>query len=88
MRHRGAGVGLEIGVDDYLNRLWSPANLSGDAATTATGMTQAQLDLLSATYNVTSITQAIGAGMQTAADIDILFNQAAACVASAVTVST
>ncbi len=42
---------LEIGEDAYLTRLWSPVNLSGDAAVTATGQTQLQLDALSATYN-------------------------------------
>lgn len=44
--------GLDIGEDSYLGRLTPPANLSGDAATTATGLTQAQLDVLSATYDL------------------------------------
>lgn len=78
--------GLGIGVDDYLNKLWAPANLSGDVATTATDMTQPQLDALSATYNVTSITQAIGAGPQEPADVDVLFNQAATATTSTVSV--
>jgi uncharacterized phage protein gp47/JayE len=50
--------GLAIGVDSYLNKLWSPANLSGDAATLSSGQTQVALDLLSGTYNLTSIVQA------------------------------
>jgi uncharacterized phage protein gp47/JayE len=70
-------AGLGIGENDYLNRLFAPANLSGDTATTALGQTQSQLDALSTTYNVTSITQAIGSGAQEAADIAIAFNQAA-----------
>lgn len=49
---------LAIGEDAYLNRIWSPANLSGDAATEATGLTQAMLDALSNTYNLSSIFQA------------------------------
>lgn len=77
---------LDIGVTDYLNRLWAPANLSGDAATGATGLTQAQLDTLSATYTITVLTQAIGAGPQEAADVDIAFNQAASSTTVGVTV--
>jgi uncharacterized phage protein gp47/JayE len=49
---------LAIGADSILNKLWSPVNLAGDAATTATGLSQAQLDVLSATYNATALFQA------------------------------
>lgn len=49
---------LAIGQDSQLNKLWSPVNLTGDAATTATGQTQAQLDALGNTYNATAIYQA------------------------------
>lgn len=49
---------LPIGDDSYLNRLLAPLNLSGDAATLATGQSQTALDALSATYNVTSVYQA------------------------------
>lgn len=48
---------LAIGEISYLGRLWGPANLSGDAAVTATGLAQTQLDLLSATYTVLAISQ-------------------------------
>jgi hypothetical protein len=48
---------LAIGEYSYLGRLWGPANLSGDAATAATGLSQTQLDALSSTYTVLSITQ-------------------------------
>lgn len=44
--------GFAIGQDSLLGKLFGPANLSGDAATSSSGMTQAQLDLLSATYNL------------------------------------
>lgn len=78
---------LDIGVIDYVNRLWAPANLSGDVATTATGMTQAQLDALSVTYNITSLTQAATPAMPTYADVAILFNQAASGSVGAVNIT-
>jgi len=40
-------------------------------------MTQAQLDAISVTYNVTGITQALHNGMQEVQDLVIAFNQAA-----------
>lgn len=46
---------LSIGEICYLSRLWAPANLSGDAATDATGLTQIQLDALSRTFAIASI---------------------------------
>lgn len=70
--------GLGIGIDSYLNRLYSPANLNGDAAIAATGLTQLQMDALSATYNVTSIAQS-RSGSPSAADVSIAFNEAATC---------
>jgi uncharacterized phage protein gp47/JayE len=69
--------GLSIGETSFLNRLWVPANLNGDNATDATGLTQAQLDVLSKTFNVTSIMQARGGGAPAAADVAIAFNEAA-----------
>lgn len=44
--------GFAIGQDSLLGKLFGPANLSGDAAVSSSGMTQAQLDALSATYNL------------------------------------
>lgn len=41
-----------IGQDSLLGKLFGPANLSGDAATSSSGLTQAQLDVLSNTYNL------------------------------------
>jgi hypothetical protein len=44
--------GFAIGQDSYLGKLFGPANLAGDAATSSSGLTQAQLDALSNTYNL------------------------------------
>lgn len=49
---------LDIGEDSYVNRLWAPVNLSGDAATTATGLSQTSLDALRNTYNPLAVYQA------------------------------
>lgn len=51
--------GLAIGESSYLSRLFSPANLTGDAATEATGLDQLVLDTLSSTYNISSLYQAL-----------------------------
>lgn len=78
--------GLDIGEDSYLNRLWAPANLSGDAATSSSGQTQTVLDVLSKTYNVVSILQA-RAGAPAAADVAIAFNEAATCAVADITLN-
>ncbi|MBB3004351.1 putative phage protein gp47/JayE [Paraburkholderia tropica] len=44
--------GFSVGQDSYLGKLFGPANLSGDAATSSSGQTQAELDVLSNTYNL------------------------------------
>ncbi len=51
--------GFAIGQGSMLGKLFGPANLSGDAATNSSGLTQPQLDALSNTYNlpVTNIYQ-------------------------------
>lgn len=79
--------GLDVGEDSYIARLYSPVNLSGDAATAATGQTQAALDLLSKTYNITSITQARHGGSQAPTDVAIAFNEAAAAVLTNLTLT-
>ena len=48
---------VDIGETSFHNRLFAPANLSGDAATDATGISQAQLDMLSDTFNIAKIEQ-------------------------------
>jgi uncharacterized phage protein gp47/JayE len=72
-------TGLAIGEKSYLNRLYAPANLSGDAATLSSGFSQAVLDGLASTYNVVSITQS-RSGPPVAADVALAFNEAAFCV--------
>jgi len=83
---------LGIGANVYLNKLFAPANLSGDIilqginAASNSSYTQAQLDVFASTYTVSSITQAITGNTQTAADIGILFNQMAYCSTANITV--
>jgi hypothetical protein len=79
----------DIGVDSYLGRMYSAANLSGDAATSATGLTQTQLDALSATYEVTSILQSRPSDAPPAAqNVPIAFNEASVCVVGNITVNS
>lgn len=80
--------GLSIGEESYLNRLWAPANLSGDNATHATGLNQSQLDTLSKTYNVTAILQARDLNAPAAADVALVFNEAATCLVDNITLTT
>jgi hypothetical protein len=81
-------LGLSIGEDSYLSRLYSPANLSGDAATSATGVPQSQLDGFSATYNITSILQSRPSDAPPAVqDVPIAFNEATTCVIANVIVN-
>jgi hypothetical protein len=80
--------GLAIGEDSYQSRLYSPANLAGDAAVTATGLTQPQLDAFSVTYNVTSILQSRPSDAPPAVqDVPIAFNEATTCIIANVTVN-
>jgi uncharacterized phage protein gp47/JayE len=78
--------GLAIGEKDYLNRLYAPANLSGDAAVAATGLTQPQLDAQSATFNIVSILQSRPSDAPPAVqDVPIAFNEAAVCLVANIT---
>jgi hypothetical protein len=79
--------GLDIGEDSYINRLYGPANLRGSESTIATELTQEALDVLSATYNVTSITQARDGGAKAATDVVIAFNEAATCIVSGIIIT-
>jgi uncharacterized phage protein gp47/JayE len=78
--------GLGIGQSSYIGRLWGPADLQGTAAQVANDLDQTQLDALSKTYKVTSITQARHGNAQSAADVAILFNEAAALIVANITV--
>lgn len=78
---------LDIGEDSYYGRLWSPANLSGEAAIEANGQSQAALDELSRTYKITSVRQCVHGGSLAASDVAIAFNAAAACIVGNITVN-
>lgn len=81
--------GLNIGTTVEYSRLWSAANLSGTAAlSVAPGLTQAQLDQLSGTYEVTSLTIGTDPAFLGTRDLPILFNQAAQCTAANGVLST
>lgn len=79
-----AAIGqASIGNTVYLNRLWAPANLSGDAAlSVAGGLTQKQLDLLSASYNVTGIAIGTAPNPTGTTDLPIAFDQIPICPAT------
>lgn len=69
--------GFLVGEYVYLSRIYSSANLSGNASTTSSGLTQEQLNALSDTYNITALTIGFSAGALAAADLAIAFNAAA-----------
>jgi hypothetical protein len=78
---------LAIGQKSYLNRLYAPATLNGDIATSTTGMTQTQLDLISATFNVTALLQSRPSDAPPAVqDVPIAFNEAAIATSANITV--
>jgi uncharacterized phage protein gp47/JayE len=68
---------LDIGEDVYRSRLLSPANLAGDSAMFATGMSQAQLDQFSNTYVIRTLSIGPSASPAGLADMVIAFNAAA-----------
>ena len=68
---------LDIGGSVPYGKIGSPVNLSGTAALTASGLTQAQLDLISATYSITSIYIGLTSSPIGTSDINLPFNQAA-----------
>lgn len=79
---------LAIGEESYLSRLYAPAGLKGDDAMGGTGFTQAQLDALNVTFNVTSILQSRASDAPPAAqNVPIAFNEAASCAVVNVTVN-
>ena len=70
---------LAAGQNVQYEKMWSPANLSGTAAinasiTAGTPMTQAQLDQLSSTYEITSLYIGTVPNPLTTADISVPFN--------------
>lgn len=88
---------LSIGETSYLNRLFAPANLTGDAAiavymalnpSLTAAQAQAQLNILATTYNVTLGTMKQSrTGPPAVADVAIAFNEGAVCAVGNVTVT-
>jgi len=78
---------LGIGNDVYLSKLYAPANLSGEAATTTSGLNQQQLDAISATYVITSLAIGPVDGTAVPANFVIGFTSAAALTASNVSIT-
>jgi uncharacterized phage protein gp47/JayE len=70
---------LEIGQDVYASWIHAAADLAGDAAINASGLTQMQLDRLSATYVVRNIGIGLAANPPSNADVVVPFNAAASC---------
>jgi len=65
-----------IGEKLYYGRLWAPANLSGSAAVSSSGLSQTQLDALSATYDITVLQVGTSSSPSGTSDIPVPFNQA------------
>ncbi|MBC7074653.1 MAG: hypothetical protein H5T98_00995 [Syntrophomonadaceae bacterium] len=65
-----------IGGTVYMAKMYAAATLSGDAATSSSGLTQAQLDALSATYSITSLAIGTAANPTGTSNIAIAFNAA------------
>lgn len=70
---------MVIGEDSYLLSLAAPAHLAGEAAVVGTGLSQEALAPFAATFRVSSIKQAVGAGALAASDVTIAFNEVAIC---------
>lgn len=65
-----------IGDPVYHNKLFAPANLQGEAAETATGLTQINLDQLSKTFNVIEILLSLDNINFKEDDLYLMFDQA------------
>ncbi|MGY0790975.1 baseplate J/gp47 family protein [Azospirillum argentinense] len=85
--------GTAIGGTVFFGRLWAAANLSGTAAlaavsaATGSSVTQAQLDALSATYEVTAITVGTAPDPVGAANVPVAFNAVAQTAADQITLT-
>lgn len=75
----GLAIGAAVSASPPAGRLVDAANLSGSAAVISSGLTQAQLDALSATYLVTELAVGISAAPTQLLDVPIPFNAAASC---------
>lgn len=78
---------LGVGVDVYLSKLYGPANLYGDAATSTSGLPQAVLNDISDTYTITGLMIGPQGGGSSMADYPIGFTSAASLAAVDVTIT-
>lgn len=78
---------LAIGGTIYYTRLFTPANLEGSAAQLATGLSQAQLEALGATYDITALTVGTAPAPAGVVDVPIAFNAAASLAVADITVT-
>lgn len=78
---------LEVGETVYYTRLFAPATLNGSAAQDATGLTQAQLNALSNTFDITALTVDTVDPPVGTSDIPIDFNKAASLLLANITVT-
>ena len=78
---------LGIGNDVYLSKIYAPAGLSGEAATTTSGLNQQQLDAISETFVITSIAISEVGGTPVPANYVIGFSAAAALTSANISVT-
>jgi uncharacterized phage protein gp47/JayE len=78
---------LAINEHVYVARLYAPANLAGDEALVVSGLTQPQLDALSATYVIRGIEIGTAPDALSILDIVIPFDAAASCNPATVTIN-
>lgn len=79
--------GLQVGEKVYYSRLFSPANLNGTSAVVATGLSQAQLDALSSTFDITALTVGTSPSPGGTSDVAIAFNAAAVLIVANVVIT-
>ena len=79
--------GLGAGAGVYPSKLASPANLEGSAAVTSSGLSQAQLEGLSATYIVQSILVGLATANMQQTPLSMLFYQAPTCPVANIVIS-
>jgi len=78
---------LGAGGTVYQPRLFGPADLTGDAATSSSGLTQTALDALSGTYVVRSLTLGTSPSVLLVQDISVPFYSAPFCGVGNVTIT-
>ena len=79
---------LPIGGTVYYSKLYGPANLQGQAAATYSGLTQAQLNLLNATFTITALTVGLAPSPAGVIDVPIAFSATAFGIAANMVITT